>query len=633
MCGILGVLSPTEGDQRRFGRALQAIRHRGPDGEAVVQNADVLLGFQRLAIIDLSHDADQPMTDPETGAVIIYNGEIYNYLELRAELEQAGVRFRTQSDTEVLLKGYLHWGVDVLPRLNGMWAFAIWTPRDKTLFISRDRFGVKPFYYAETGGRLIFASEPKAILVLEPALAEPDHTALHAFFMRSESHTGARSFYRHIESLPPGAYAFMRPGSRRPAVGFYWSYPAAEATGQSSPDTDATLQELLEDAVRLRLRSDVPVGLTLSGGVDSSAILAATRQVSGARLQCFTSVYSSEQRGEERWAKLAAETVGAPLSSIENPLNGWHDTISQIIAHVESPTYSPAVLPLWAIMQAARRAGVPVLLEGQGADELLAGYASYAPAGVAGAFRSIADLPRAPATIARLAQAFGKKWLALWMLRSMFPTVYDVWRSVAGGQSLLTQDFQNATAKSPTAKVSPLNLYGQLQRDHSVQVLPALLHYGDAVSMAHGIESRLPFMDYRLVEWVFKTRPELIVGGETKAPLRQYLRRRGLERIAARRDKQGYPTPVGDWIRAEGGVYLHDVIGTPNAPVWDILDRRAVDRLLDRSITGDTAATFQVFKVVTTLIWLDQVRDRRLGNPASQAARSLGPVMQPLSMS
>lgn len=605
MCGILGVLSPTELDRATFHSALTEISHRGPDGEGRFENENILLGHRRLAILDLTDSGHQPMIDRASGVTIVFNGEIYNYIEIRDELLSAGIKFKSRSDTEVLLQAYLRWGAEMLPRLNGMWAFAIWDPRDRSLFLSRDRFGKKPLYYANVDGRLLFASEPKALFRLHPALATPSAAGIADFFAASEMHASAGTFYYQVSSLPAASYAIVHAGNNEVCPRTFWTYPEGQAADPLQP---FDFEKLFNSAVALRLRSDVPVGLTLSGGLDSSAILAACSEISARPLQCFTSVYGSEQRGEEAWARKAADIAGAPLVSVDSGLEDWHETLECAVRSLDSPSYSPAIIPLWAIMKTAKAQGITVLLEGQGADELLGGYPRYFPAMLSQMARRNGGSRWLVTDISHLSRTFGWKWMALWSLRQSLPGPYKAWSRRKSGSGLLRDEFMTGR-ESPAEDV---DLFDMLRADHSRKILPALLHYGDAISMAHGVESRLPFTDYRLVEQVFLARPALMVNGRTKAHIRDYLDNRGFGVIANRMDKTGYPTPVRDWLGGRGGEFLEDTLAEANNPVWDYLQPSRVRALMDASSAGSETAVFQLFKVATAAIWLSNTKAARI---------------------
>lgn len=626
MCGIVGVAGEIAPYRGIFPAALASIVHRGPDGEGTMELPKVLFGHRRLAIIDLTEGGHQPMTDAATGTVITFNGEIFNYRELRTELEQQGVRFRSSSDTEVLLRAFLHWRTEMFSRLNGMWAFAIWEPATATLTLSRDRFGVKPLYWHHDGSALLFGSEAKALIALKPSLAEPNSDAIYDLVVNSRSHASQDSFYKHIISLPPATTATYRPGDTDLRMMRYWNYPAPDDAAYSG-DSGEEFGALIDDSVRLRLRSDVPIGLTLSGGLDSSAILAAAQKQSAAPVRCFTSVYGESERGEERWARIATEACGADLEAVVAGHQDWLATLGDIVHHMDGPGYSSAVFPLWAIMKRARASGVPVLLEGQGADELLGGYPHYTAIQLAAAVRttlsgktSIADLRRA-FTAAKA--TFGARGLAAWMLRQNVGGALKRF-DPKNARHRMMRDVEGSLQES--ARATPPPGYTPLQKalhsDHSDTVLPSLLHYGDAISMAHGIEARLPFMDYRLVEWAFRKHPPLIVDGKTKAPIRSYLAANGMQAIAERRDKLGYPTAIARWINTgEGRVMIDDWLASSNVPLWSFIERSAVARLVAKARTGDSTAIFHTYKLVVTNIWLMQIGTARAPSPPIGNAR------------
>ncbi len=627
MCGILGVHLPLETHRNRFATALQMLAHRGPDGDGIFDDDAILLGHRRLAIIGLGPAGDQPMIDGETGVAMVFNGEIYNYIEIRDELIREGVTFTTGTDTEVLLKAWLKWGPAALPRLNGMWAFGVWDPRSRDLVICRDRFGVKPMYYAVRGRSLMFASEPKALFRLDPALAEPDPTAIRDLFATSRSHAGTRTFFADIAALAPGHYARVNRHGKL-AMERYWDYPEKADAGGNDADRFATL---FDTAVAVRLRSDVPVGLTLSGGLDSSAILASAAQTVATPLRCFTSVYSDQLRGEEAWAQRAAALVNADLLSIHARIDDWQATLEKIVWHMDSPGYSPAVFPLWRIMQQARADGITVLLEGQGADELLAGYPQYVPYGLAAAVRDAAAGRDNGGRFLALARGsirtFGVKWSILWLLRHAFPSGYRRWSAARGAGPVFRADWTAAIPTEPATEPTRREpLFARLAADHARDVLPALLHYGDAISMAHGIESRQPFLDYRLVEWVFRSQPALLEGGQTKRPVRDYLRRVGFGIIAARPDKQGYPTPLVDWLRGGGTDSFRALLADPANLIWNIFDKAVVAVRLDQAVAGNYGALNQLYKILTIDIWLKQLAAHRnwsasiASEPASERA-------------
>lgn len=612
MCGILGVAFSRNADlHQRLPLALDALAHRGPNGEGSWESEDVWLGHRRLAIIDLSARSDQPMVDEETGNVLVFNGEIYNYRELRAELEGVGVRFRTSSDTEVLLKAYRHWGAGAFERMNGMWAVAIWHPRERRLLLCRDRFGVKPLYYARLAGALAFASEPKALLALVPELAEPNPAAIAKLIVSSRSHAGEFTYFRGIRSVPPASWTMLQDSGQ---IEFrrFWSYPEAEPSpSRSLAQEQEEFDFLLESSVRLRMRSDVPVGLTLSGGLDSTAVLSVMAGEGSGQTKAFTARFSG-YFDEFGWADTAARQAGVDLVPVDSASGDWIGTLREIVWHMDSPGFSSAVFPLWNIAARARELGVPVLLEGQGADELLGGYVQYAASHLWN--RSLGGRPVSAARdFPGFCRTFGRAHLLKWMARLLVAGPYQAWQARMGRGSILTDHMREDSDFAPSH--SMLDPYELMHADHSSAVLPSLLHYGDAISMAHGIESRLPFLDYRLVEWVFRERPSLFEGGRTKSPIRNFLATRGYMRHATRQDKQGFTTPVQAWMR-ENEEWVNDtLLGNPNALLWDYIKYGEGKPLL---APKKYSSAYHGYKMIAIQLWLEGLDDWRRGGVSSR---------------
>jgi asparagine synthase (glutamine-hydrolysing) len=535
--------------------------HRGPDGEGYWADDLFQSGHRRLSIQDLSQVAAQPMVDEFSNTVLIYNGEIYNFLELRRTLETLGHVFLTRSDTEVLLRGWLQWRENVTHYLNGMWAFVIWEPHSKTLFASRDRFGVKPLYFALKNDRLLLASEPKALIALEPGLAQVNERALRDLVIRSRGVLGSQSFYAEIHSLPAAHSMTLKLHNghpvKRPKFERYWRYPPPNNSPITSENAAAQFRSMFDDAVKIRMRSDVPIGVTLSGGIDSSAVLAGTHSMATNRLRCYTSVFSSTQRGEESWALKAAAVRGYELQSVNASGADWLSTLKAIVHHMDGPNQTSSVYALWKLSEQAKKDGVSVLLEGQGADEILGGYAKYVPFHSRTLLNSVLEQRLGWKDLRShflgTAATFGLSNIALWHLRAPLEPVYAGWQNRYGRSGL----FRSSTSANhgyalsvPRSEPRRLPLFHRMLGDHMRDVLPSLLHYGDAVTMAHGVESRLPFLDYRLVDWVFANQPPVMQRGQTKAPVRQYLQLHGYGTIASRTDKQSYPIPLAKWLAA-----------------------------------------------------------------------------------
>jgi len=608
MCGILGWAGPATApfSPHAFRKALDRLAHRGPDDQGVWQAPGVMLGHRRLSIIDLSQAGHQPMHSTAGASVITFNGEIYNYLELRDELARDSHAVAGGSDTAVLLELLELQGPAALQRLNGMWAFGYWDVPRRQLLLARDRFGVKPLYYRHGSGGLMFASEPKALLALDEQLRAVDEEALLSFLAFNNLYSGERSFYHEIKLLPPAHYAVYDAASNRLQLRRYWDYPTHFEMHRSAEEASEEFGTLFEDAVRVRLRSDVPVGVTLSGGLDSTAVLTAASNGHTASPHCFTSVYSDTDRGELEWAERAAAVTGALITAVPAPREHWMEVLPQVAWHMDGPGYSPAVYPLWCLMKQARANNVPVLLEGQGADEALGGYPWHGAIDLLQALKT----DRTPAALMQrlrgMRGTFTTRWLCAWMLRESVPALVAIHRARSGFQAMMRPGIALPEPVEPISN-EPDRLTARLRADHSMDVLPGLLHYGDAVSMAHSIESRHPFMDYRLVEWLFRLPSAFKINqGQTKWVLREYLRSHRQTAIGNRRDKQGYPTPAADWLTSGTGLGVEDRLVNKPSLLHQWIDPSRVSSLFAAVRRGDAGRLHHLYKLVSTQVWLDR---------------------------
>jgi asparagine synthase (glutamine-hydrolysing) len=529
-----------------------ALRHRGPDDEGYVaigldgrdvafggrdtapgclpagtpnlpddpspEHVDLVLGSRRLAILDPSPAGHQPMAS-RGGSWIVHNGEIYNYRELRDELSALGHSFRGGSDTEVVLAAYEQWGTGCFARFNGMWANAIWDRARQTLVLSRDRFGVKPLYLAPIDGGVMFASEIKALLA-GGIPARPHELALEAFLASGRIDvSGTGTCFEGIEQLEPGTLVEwpLRGAPRRSR--FYTLEPRAA----SSSDPDAEALALLEDAVALRLRSDVPVGSCLSGGLDSSSIVALAQprlDTTGERMRTFTFSAGAEGLDETRFASAVAERAGVDAFFTTMSSDELVDDLQAAAWDQDEPVGSGSVVAQRRVMALAHANGAKVLLDGQGGDEVLGGYSYYRPARLADLAASL----RLGRWLGELRAAVGNDGLtAGWLGRA---TLGELRRRRPGGGRLAARQIED------------IKLH-----------LPALLHYEDRNSMAFSIEARLPFLDYRLVELGLGLPGEAkIDGGWTKAVLRRGLDSRLPPEVVWRRDKVQFAVPQARWL-------------------------------------------------------------------------------------
>lgn len=616
MCGIVGVIGDIKPSmEQSFDSAVDILSHRGPDGRGVWKSANVLLGHRRLSILDLSTTGSQPLIDLQTQTALTFNGEIYNYIEIRKDLKERGHTFESTCDTEVLLKAYLEWGEGCLKRLNGMFAFAIWDGRKGQCFIARDRFGVKPLYFHMAEGQLIFASEPKAILALTKN-AQINRQTLYDLLAKGELYVSGQSFYDGIEFLPPAHAMIVNYDGRITNSSRYWDYPESEGEPTHS-DSEAIdeFEELFDDAVCLRMRSDVPVGLTLSGGLDSSAILASFVKGDAGSPTCFTSSYDGKHYDEVSWAEKACKPYNLKPVPVSASQDDWVDTMRQVAWHMDGPGYSPAVFPLWNIMKRAKADNVPVLLEGQGADEAFGGYPQYFALNILqslSGFRKSKQRKRLLKDWHDFADLGTRRSAILWMMRVTVPSLVYFQRKTVNAAQAFSPDFTKGldTSFSSGAPVGMSRYgYGKVEErlvwDHSINTLPGLLQYGDSLSMAHSIEARQPFLDYRLVEWIFRQGVDVkIRDGQSKWIIRQYLRRNKQDAIADRMDKQGYPTPVDKWLATDNYNLFRSLASGSDSRLAQMTELRGLERLIEAHKRGRYNAGNHLYRLLSAELWL-----------------------------
>lgn len=558
MCGIVGYVAKRAiVDEERFLLMRDCLGHRGPDDKGIWQSRDrsVCLGSRRLAILDLSETGHMPMVSRSGRLVIVLNGEIYNYLELRELLVQKGYRFSSSGDTEVLLAAYEEWGADCLSRLNGMFAFAVWDDMRKTLFAARDRFGEKPFFYFydQANETFVFASEMKALFssrLIEPC-ANPSGVCnfMSAFRLDHDEST----MFCDVSNLRGGhALTLSRPDfelkTRR-----YWDLdPQAERHLKGDTEYAEQFLELLSDSVRLRLRSDVPVGSSLSGGLDSSTIVGlVARQYRGILQTTFSARFDEAFVDEGRFIKAVCDFTGVENHSVYPDPARYCEEAELIAWHQEEPFFTSSIYAQWEVMRLAREWNVTVLLDGQGADEVMAGYPTYLGAYVLqliGSWR----LGDAWDSI-RAHNAYNPNTSLPIAMSSLVPFAARI-----RGRKLLrhrevSRDFEASAPKEPVNGKNPFlsPLKKELYATLMYSVLPSLLHYADRNSMAFSREVRLPFLDHRLVEFLFSLPIDQIMHrGNSKTILREAVCGVIPEVVRKRKDKIGFATPEQGWMNS-----------------------------------------------------------------------------------
>lgn len=599
MCGVGGIVASQDPPRELLQRMAAAMAHRGPDGEGVYVGAGAGLVFRRLAIIDLHERSNQPLALGPWRLVL--NGEIYNYLELRDELRGHGHEFVTEGDAEVLLHAWDEWGEGALDRVNGMFAFAVWHEGDRHLTLACDPCGEKPLYWADDsgGGRLVFASDIPAILEVRPELAAPRTDAIGPFLAFGQTPPIDESFFAGIRRLPGAHLLRWRDG--RIEVERYW-VPRQVEVPLTFEDAAAALGELLRDSVRLRLRSDVPVGTSLSGGVDSSAVVALCAEVAGDQPRhAFTASFPGFARDETRFARTVASAAGVLEHHVVEPTAAEvFDDLDTVVRDQQEPFGSLSIYAQWRVMRAAREAGIVVLLDGQGADELFAGYVG---ANAGWALRSLS-----PATAMReLAKGgFGARDVVFAALAGRLPRAVVRRHRLRAMSPYVADGIRSATADAAPvgdADGARTPLVRELLRQTFHTSLPALLRYADRDSMAHGREVRLPFLDRRIVEFAFSI-PTTFVHrqGVTKRVLREAMRGIVPDAILDRRDKIGFEPPQAAWLSGPSGMSLaREILLDDRARARGLYDLQAIG---DDIRAGSWRDHHAIWRALSVELWL-----------------------------
>jgi asparagine synthase (glutamine-hydrolysing) len=574
MCGIGAILElggrPVEALEPRLSVMNRLLAHRGPDGESMWVHPRGHVGFaqRRLKIIDLA-TGDQPMAD-EGGNWITYNGEIYNYRELRREIGEA--EFRTTSDTEVVLRAYRKWGPACLDRLRGMFAFTLWDEQEQRLFCARDRFGIKPLYYTVVDGTFFCASEAKALVPFLPSI-ETDLDALKDYLSFQFCLSG-KTLFRGVSELLPGHTLTVRNGSMR--VERYWEVRFEPDLEHSERWFISRLRELVEESVAFHLRADVPVGAYLSGGLDSSITTSLAARAGGEHFQAFTGKFDGERYDESSFARAVAARHGFDLHEVAIGASDFVDSIRDVVYHLDFPVAGPGSFPQFVVARTAAR-HMKVVLGGQGGDEIFGGYARYLLAYFEQCIKAAIDGTMHAGNFIVTYESIIPQ---LGTLREYKPLMQEFWgeglfEDLAARYFRLVNRASNLGAAidwNVLGDYSPFETFLGIFRADNVghesyfdsmthfdfkTLLPALLHVEDRMSMAHGLESRVPFVDTDVVEFAAALPADVkFKNGHLKHALREAMRGVVPPEISERRDKMGFPVPLGEWIGGE----LHDFV-------------------------------------------------------------------------
>ena len=622
MCGIAGILNL---DASRMApadvldRMLVSIHHRGPDDDGRLVDGELAMGMRRLSIIDLA-DGKQPIFDESGRYAVVFNGEIYNYRELREQLISRGHKLKTHSDTEVIVHLYEEFGKDALEHLRGMFAFAVWDNQTRELFIARDRLGIKPLYYAERDGTLLFGSEIKALLEHPLISAGLDLRAL-SDYLSLKYVPAPRTLFADVQSLLPGHYLTARDG--RVETKQYWDLSFSKpARPKSEGEYLEELESLLRESVRLRLRSDVPFGAFLSGGVDSSIIVALMADELNEPVKTFSVGFAGSDGSDELpYAKIVADRFGCDHHTLAISYEDFLRHAERVLVHLDQPIADQATVATHMVAGLARR-HVKMVLTGEGGDELFAGYARYkgeqvspwtrswpgwVGAAVRGGTSMLPGLRRGKIAINALTIRDEATRFANWF--PMFSddaksTLLDQWSAdqASGARHVFARYLNQCDAESPLDRM--------LYCDTKAWLVDYLLLRGDKLTMANSLEARVPILDHKLVEFAAQLPTHLKVRGGTRKYLLKKLGSKLLPDGIIHRKKQGFPIPINRWLRDEAKPLVHEMLSQDSLARRGLFNPRVVQNLIRKHESGYANHATEIWGLVSVEMWMRQFVDR-----------------------
>jgi asparagine synthase (glutamine-hydrolysing) len=626
MCGIAGILKVdgSEAEPGRLRQMIAALPYRGPDATGVKVMGAAGFAHARLSIIDLQGGA-QPMSTVDGRLWITFNGEIFNYLELREELVNRGHAFATRSDTEVILNAYSEYGEDCVKHFNGQWAFAIWDTRERKLFLSRDRAGVRPLFYTRTKDSFLFASEIKALMACPEVAREFDPVGMDQVFTFWVT-LPPRTVFKNILQLPPGHSMTVQ--GDRVSIQQYWTVPYVERGDSRNGHERARAEELLHllfDATRIRLRSDVPVGAYLSGGIDSALTTALIRKIASERLRSFSLTFADADFDESPYQLEASAFLGTQHSSVSCSHTDIAQVFPEVIRHAEHPLFRTAPAPMFLLSRLVRESGFKVVLTGEGADEAFGGYDIFKEAKIRRFWGQNPESKWRPLLLKRLFPFLPEfQQQATTNLRHFFRvTTEDLsnplfshfrrWELTAKLKMLFSGDFQAAIGKydameeltdSLPSDFGAWSHFGQSEYLEAKYFLPGYLlsSQGDRMAMAHSVEGRYPFLDYRVVEFGAKLPARL----KMKVLNEKYLLKRSCDGLVPesilRRPKQSYRAPEGKcFFDEESPGYVQEFLSPAGLEKVGVFDKRAVSILTSKFAGGKTGSFKDNMGVVAVL--------------------------------
>lgn len=618
MCGFVGIVGQAgrNASQNELQPLLDKIKHRGPDDEGIYTHQNIAFGFRRLSILDLSQDAHQPMNATSAPVTIVFNGEIFNYIELRDELKKCGYEFRSNGDTEVLLNAYLHWGKDLLSHLNGMFAFLIHDRRDDSIFGARDRFGIKPLFMCQGHDHILFASEIKSIVASQNYQFKPDMRVAVRFLLEGKLDQQSETFFEGIRTIPAGsAFTVMADGKFDE-----WKWWNLDTTiNPDINDPAGQFAELFEDSVKIRMRADVPLAVFLSGGLDSTSIICAVareKQRLGNNEALNAYCYMSKDYDESIYIADTIEWTKANLLKMkENPELLWSDA-RQMLYYQDEPVHSFTPVIGYVLARMAARDGIKVVLNGQGADETLAGYGDFFPK-LWHTLLMSGKITELWTQIGQYTKGHGGDQRALFLavlrvaVQASFKNV-SAYRSLSAQRRVtnlktnawFTDELKQHIHLEPSPYINQ-DLNASLYDSVVTQPLPLYLRAEDRNSMAHSIEFRLPFMDYRLINLLFSIdATEKIQGALNKTIQRKGMQGLIPESVQTRVDKMGFPTSLSTWMRNEFYEPAKAVLSSTSFGDRGLFDPDRILASLEEHRTGKADQAREIFALIQYEWWL-----------------------------
>jgi asparagine synthase (glutamine-hydrolysing) len=598
------------------------IVHRGPDSEGLYVNGPAGIAMRRLAIIDVAC-GDQPLSNEGEDAWIVFNGEIYNHPSLRAELVARGHVFRTHSDTECIIHAYDEWGDDCVRHLRGMFAFAIWDTRKKRLLLARDRVGKKPLYYAEHDGALIFGSELKCIRKYPGFTGTPAPIALH-HFLTLQHVPDPLSAFAEVRKLPPAHVLVLEDG--RVSTRRYWDLDFRKKSASEDDELRAELRQKIEESVRIRLMSEVPLGAHLSGGIDSSIIVGLMAGMMDRPVKTFSVGFEETAFNETEFARIVAQKFGTEHHEFTVRPDAF-EVLESLVDHFDEPFADPAAIPLWHLSKLTRQ-HVTVALNGDGGDEAFAGYQRYYADRIADCYRFVPKFIR-DGVVPRLLRAFPvtsdkpveksplaalrKLGQAASMGRGASVTRWGSYFMEAEKADLYTADFAAAVRGHPShaameetyaRALADNRLEGVLYTDLHHYLPGALLVKADRMTMAHSLEARSPFLDHELLELAARLPARWKVRGSTTKWILRDLFRDLLPETITRRGKLGFSVPLARWFAGPQLNAVRDVLLSPTARSATMLQRQRVEQLIEENRTGRADHGKKLWALLNLEVWL-----------------------------